>query len=856
MSSIALALDTPFAEALGWALLHFLWQGTVVALALALVLVLLRGSTPGARYGAACVALALVLAAPAATFVVLLNGGGAAGQEGRLVLREREGVGTGSEGAVVAAPLGSGSRSGAGEPPGNPLTATTLSAVARWAPVVWGAGVLLLTVVYAVGWSRAAGLAGRGAVAAPAAWGRRVVELGRVLGLRRPVRLLASEHVRGPVVVGLLRPAVVVPVAAFGGLAPQHLEAILAHELAHVRRHDALVTLLQAVAEVLFFYHPAVWWISASIRAEREHCCDDLAVRSCGMPPRTLARALLEVAELGRGLPAAALAATGGSLSDRVRRLLGRPARAERRAGRARMAGAIGGLTVLMVALAAGVPQGSRAAVDVQGSPWEVSTGSALRGVENLGASPGVTADRTAAEESPSMASEASRSAAAPSSESPPMVSEASNSAAAPASPSQAAASSRPGSDWRQGTWRAEARGERVHLDMRLGTAGDRTHWGQTLTRAELGLGAEPGPVRFALVRDAGSFLFEGALERDGQGSGSFRFEPDREYAGRLQGMGYQVEDEGRLLQLAIHDVSEAFLREMDGLGYGGEGLDRMIEFRIHGVDGEYVRALAAAGYVGLPAARLVEGRIHGVSAAWLAEMEAAGLRPAEMSRAVEMRIHGVEPELVRALRAEGYEPSADQVVALRIHGVTLEGIRELEASGLGELSLERAVELAIHGVDGTYVRSLEAAGVRDLDASSARDLKIHGVEATWVAALAQAGYGGLPAPRLQEMRIHGVDASWIADLAAVGYDELSADRLVAFRIHGVDRAWIEELREVGLAEVPASLLLDLRIHGVTADFVRRAREMGYTELSAERLLDLKIHGLDRWAVDARRDGR
>ena len=830
MSSLVLALETPFAEALGWALLHFLWQGTAVALALALVLLVLRNARPGARYGAACLALAVVLAAPVATFVVLLEGVVAAPPDGDPLSVRRW------------APSGSGAPVATGESPGDSLPvprsalprADVLAAAARWAPVAWGAGVLLLTVVYAVGWSRAIGLARHGAIAAPAAWRRRVAELGGALGLRRPVRLLASVRVRGPVVVGLLRPAVVIPMAAFGGLAPQHLEAILAHELAHVRRHDALVNLLQTIAEVLFFYHPAAWWISASIRAEREHCCDDLAVRACGTPPRTLARALLEVAELGRGLPAAALAATGGSLSDRVRRLLGRPARTERRAERARMAGAIGGLAIAMLVLAAGLPQGSGAAVDVQRSPWEASTGFALGGVEGLDTLPGAAADRTAAGERPSTVGEASRSAAAPSP--PPAV------------------SSRPGADWRQGTWRAEARGERVHLDMRLGGAGDR--WGQTFTRTELGLGAEVGSVRFALVRDAGSFLFEGTFERGGEGSGSFRFEPDREYAGRLQGMGYQVEDEGRLMQLAIHDVSEAFLREMDGLGYGEEGLDRMIEFRIHGVDGDYVRGLGAAGYDGLPAARLVEGRIHGVSAAWLEEIAAAGLRPDDMSRAVELRIHGVEPELIRALRAEGHEPSVQQAVNLRIHGVTLEGIRDLEAAGLGRVSLDRAVELAIHHVDGAYVRSLEAAGVRGLDVSTARDLRIHGVDAAWVEALARAGYGDLSAGRLEEMKIHGVDASWIADLAELGYVGLPADRLVAYRIHGVDRAWIEELREEGLTEVPAGLLLDLRIHGVTGDFVRRAREMGYRDLSAERLLELKIHGLDRWTVGSRRDER
>ena len=85
-----------------------------------------------------------------------------------------------------------------------------------------------------------------------------------------------------PSVVGWLRPVILLPASALTGLSPAHLDAIIAHELAHVRRHDFAVNLLQTAAEILLFYHPACWWISRRIRAEREHCCDDIAVSLCG----------------------------------------------------------------------------------------------------------------------------------------------------------------------------------------------------------------------------------------------------------------------------------------------------------------------------------------------------------------------------------------------------------------------------------------------------------------------------------------------------------------------------------------------------------------------------------------------
>src|SRR4030095_13888079 len=100
--------------------------------------------------------------------------------------------------------------------------------------------------------------------------------------LFRSVHVVESIAVEVPTVIGWMRPVILLPVAAVAALTPAQVEAILAHELAHIRRHDYAVNLLQTTAETLLFYHPAVWWISKRIRAEREHCCDDVAVRVCG----------------------------------------------------------------------------------------------------------------------------------------------------------------------------------------------------------------------------------------------------------------------------------------------------------------------------------------------------------------------------------------------------------------------------------------------------------------------------------------------------------------------------------------------------------------------------------------------
>src|SRR5213076_1329469 len=125
-----------------------------------------------------------------------------------------------------------------------------------------------------------------------------------------------------PMVVGWLRPAILLPVAALASLSTTQIEAILAHELAHIRRHDYAVNVLQAIVETLLFYHPAVWWLSNRIRVEREHCCDDVAVALFGNPLQ-YARALTRFEELRLDPAHALLAANGGSLLTRIRRLVG-----------------------------------------------------------------------------------------------------------------------------------------------------------------------------------------------------------------------------------------------------------------------------------------------------------------------------------------------------------------------------------------------------------------------------------------------------------------------------------------------------------------------------------------------------
>ena len=143
------------------------------------------------------------------------------------------------------------------------------------------------------------------------------------------MRLCASALAEVPALIGWLRPVILLPVTALTGLDEAQWRAILAHELAHIRRHDYLVNLLQTSVETLLFYHPAVWWAGRQIRREREHCCDDLAIAVCG-DVMLYAGALARLEELRGSIPELTLAASGGDLLARIRRLTDQPHHPER----------------------------------------------------------------------------------------------------------------------------------------------------------------------------------------------------------------------------------------------------------------------------------------------------------------------------------------------------------------------------------------------------------------------------------------------------------------------------------------------------------------------------------------------
>ena len=312
MNIMQILVSQPWVERLGMTLLHFLWQGLFIAILYATARrVVVRTSSPQTRYLFACGALAGMMAAPLVTWELMRPSDASA----EAMYRIR---------STPAAFSTTGIATTTSWPQSVRATVSTVDShqFLSWVVIVWLAGAIVFWVRLAGGWVLTARMRSMLVRRAPPEWQERFRKLGAQIGISRPVRLLVSALVQVPTVVGWLRPMVLVPVGALGGLPAEHLEALLLHELAHIRRHDYLINILQGVAESLLFYHPAVWWVSGHIRGERELCCDDLAV-SIGGDALTYARALAQLESYRPAHLSAAIAANGGSLPDRIARLLG-----------------------------------------------------------------------------------------------------------------------------------------------------------------------------------------------------------------------------------------------------------------------------------------------------------------------------------------------------------------------------------------------------------------------------------------------------------------------------------------------------------------------------------------------------
>lgn len=627
MSNFANWISPEILRTLGWTLLHFLWQGAGLAALFAVAAAVCRSAS--ARYALAVSALVLMILSPAVTFSWLRA------QADPAVPTGAQGALTWARPSTHYATALSGSHAPAAEPGAEQGTGML------WLVEAWFLGVLLLSLRTAGGLMLIERMRRKEIKAVGAELYAKCLALQRRMGLDRLIRYCECRRLDAPAVLGWFRPVVLLPVRALTGLSEPQIEAVIAHELAHIRRLDCFVNLFQIATETLLFYHPAVWWVSQRIRAERENCCDDEAIVVCG-DAVNYARALTLMEEW-RTAPALMMAANRGPLADRVMRLLGWNGTA----GRIRVAGLAGSLVCLLGALLAG---------------------NAFLGIAHAalgaGASPKPEQDSSVIVVKPETAPTARTAQGA-------------KPAPAPAVQTAPKPQTNPGREPQ--------------------TASDGKKQSYMDAMAAAG-------IKITDVDELIALKIQGVTPEYIKGMHDLGLQPNTEelIGMKVQGITPEYVREMRkfdsnvgvdeLIGMKVQGITPEYLGEMRKY-YSNLSAEDSIGLKVQGVTPEYIRAFHDLG-LQPSAEELIALKVQGVTPEYVKEMRAAGLKPGT-EELIGMKVQGVTPEYVKSMQAAGFKDlDSDELIGAKVQGITPEFIEKARKHGFQNLTLDRLMAL------------------------------------------------------------------------------------------------------------------------------------------------------------------
>jgi beta-lactamase regulating signal transducer with metallopeptidase domain len=605
---------------LGWTLLHFIWQGAGLAALFTVACAICRSAA--ARYALAVGALVLMLASPIVTFTWLRA-------------QTNPAVRIGAEGALTWARTSTqnaSALSGSNAPHADSLTEQPMAML--WLVEAWFLGVLLLSLRTAGGLILIERMRRKEIKPVAAELYAKCLALQRRMGLDRVIRFCECHRLDAPAVLGWFRPVVLLPVRALTGLTEEQIEAVIAHELAHIRRFDCFVNLFQIATETLLFYHPAVWWVSQRIRAERENCCDDEAIAICG-DAVNYARALTLMEEW-RTAPALMMAANRSPLAERVVRVLGW----DGAAGRIRVAGLAGSFICLAGALLAG-----NAFLGVAHAAW----GSAAPEKQEQQNSVIVVRPE------PASAKERTAQAAKPAPKPQPN----------PASEPQTTNDGK----------------KQSYMDA-MAAAGVKITDVDELIALKI-QGVTPEYIKG--MRDLG--LQPNAEELIGMKVQGITPEYVREM--RKFDSNASIDE---LIGMKVQGITPDYIREMRTL-YSSINVDELIGMKVQGITPEYIREFHDLGLQ--PSADdLIGLKVQGVTPSYVKEMRATGLKP-NTDELIGMKVQGITPEYVKSMQAAGFKDlDCDELIGAKVQGITPEFIEKARKHGFQNLTLDKLMAL------------------------------------------------------------------------------------------------------------------------------------------------------------------
>jgi beta-lactamase regulating signal transducer with metallopeptidase domain len=645
MNFLAHLLSPTAMRLIALTLLHFLWQGAALAALAYAGMAFCRSAS--SRYAIAVAMLVLMAVAPGLTVLTLFD-------------QERGSAPANSfHVADLQMPISAALSSGPANfvPQSSAPTPDGVPSYFFWLVEIWFVGVMLFGLRSAGGMLVVERL--RRAESKPVS--DDLLELCLTLqdkmGLHRLVLFCESVRLEAPAVVGWLRPAVMLPVSALTGLSEAQLSSVIAHELAHIKRFDALVNLFQVAVETLLFYHPAVWWLNKRIREERENCCDDMAVAVCGSP-LTYAHALARMAESGAS-PRFIMAANSRPLTARIARLLGMGK------GSAAIRGAdlSLGLLCLSAALIAGaafvgVARNVHAQTPVQEAtnPNQSATAVAARpAIPVLAPKPKVMLDPLP---TPTVAVATMPGPA-------PMPTE----VVMP----QAASSAMPA-------------GSSSYIDGLKAAGLENLTVDQVISLKIQGV----TPEYVKSMRDLG-------LKIDADNLVGMKIQGvTPEYVREMRAATGESLDIDSLIGMKIQGVTPEYVKQIHDLGLKADG-DELVGMKIQGVSPEYIREMRALN-VKADTGELTGMKIQGITPEYVKEINALGLHP-DAGDLIGMKVQGIDANYLKQMQAAGFKLDVDDAIGAKVMGVTPEFIEKARSHGFKDLSLHQLIALKNSGV-------------------------------------------------------------------------------------------------------------------------------------------------------------
>jgi beta-lactamase regulating signal transducer with metallopeptidase domain len=601
-------------EVLGWTLLHFCWQAAAIALIYRIVDLALPAKTrSNARYGLALVALLSMFVISLATFAYEEVH---CAKDSVALQASTPGVVQQLRHEVVALPT-----IGGGLAPRTGQRADLVEYAVRWMPwidAIWLTGVLALSIRTVGGWWLIQRLRRSGLAQVPESVLDSFTRLSQRMGIRRQIELRVSGMISGPLAMGVFRSLILLPVSTLTALNEEQLEVVLAHELAHIRRADYLWNMLQSMIETLFFFHPAVWWVSNKLRQQRELCCDDAALACCS-DPVVYATALLRLEEQRSTRLHLAMALDGhegSGLRARIVRILGEAPQGRREIAPLSLFGVcvmLGLFLFPLQQLFASLPAEAKQAAKVLGAAVVVPSPSTKIFASSVPAELPVSKHLSAvcaaavAPSAPVIATAHLHRAVAIAAASP-MIAQ----SAAPAAAANTAAKSDYISQMR-------AAGYNVDLDKYI------------------------------------AMKIQGVTP---------------EFAQSMSTVGFGKPTAEELISLKIFGVTPETVKELRASGLDATSFQDLVSYRIFKVTPEFVAGMKNAGFSGIPAKKLVELRVQGVTPEF-ARATKQQFPDVTVDQLAQLRIFHIDEAFIASARSHGFDHlTIDKLVKLRISGL------------------------------------------------------------------------------------------------------------------------------------------------------------------------------------------